>query len=293
MRGLRARVASLEPARGDVLVALAIGLLLEIECLTSREIRGAHLLVTALASALLVAAVAFRRRRPGVALVTATGIAAAQSHLGGELGSTSGAGVLLALALLSYSAGAWLELRAALSALLLGAALFAGFILEIESGASAVLGPTVLVLVAPWAIGRLVRERTRRADAFRALAAQTEREQAERERAAVAQERLRIGAELQDIVAHSVSAMVIGAAGARRLLRSDPERARESIRTVEQTGRQTLADMRRLLGVLQTGGGPASACAPAGPGSAPRSGRRRRRGGPAVRTAHTTGSRRG
>ena len=42
------------------------------------------------------------------------------------------------------------------------------------------------------------------------------------ERAAIAQERVRIGGELQDIIAHSVSAMVIQAGGARRLLRSDP-----------------------------------------------------------------------
>ena len=45
--------------------------------------------------------------------------------------------------------------------------------------------------------------------------------------------------------------MVIQAGGARRLLRSDPARARDSIVTVEQTGREALADMRRLLGMLR------------------------------------------
>ena len=64
-------------------------------------------------------------------------------------------------------------------------------------------------------------------------------------------ERVRIGGELQDIIAHSVSAMVIQAGGARRLLRSDPERARDSILNVEHTGREALADLRRLLGMLR------------------------------------------
>jgi signal transduction histidine kinase len=45
--------------------------------------------------------------------------------------------------------------------------------------------------------------------------------------------------------------MVIQAGGARRLLRSDPARARDSILTVERTGREALADMRRLLGMLR------------------------------------------
>ena len=72
-----------------------------------------------------------------------------------------------------------------------------------------------------------------------------------REAAAIAGERARIGCELQDIIAHSVSAMVVQAGGARLLLRSEPDRARESILNVEETGREALADMRRLLGMLR------------------------------------------
>jgi signal transduction histidine kinase len=102
-----------------------------------------------------------------------------------------------------------------------------------------------------WFVGRLVRERGKRADAFAELAEQAAIEQRERDAAAIAQERVLIGAELQDIVAHSVSAMVIQAGGARSLLRSDPDRARESILNVEQTGRDALADLRRLLGMLR------------------------------------------
>jgi len=72
-----------------------------------------------------------------------------------------------------------------------------------------------------------------------------------RERAAIANERLTIGRELQDIIAHSVSVMVVQAGGARRSLQSEPDRAREAILNVEQTGREALAEMRRLLGLLR------------------------------------------
>jgi signal transduction histidine kinase len=56
---------------------------------------------------------------------------------------------------------------------------------------------------------------------------------------------------MQDIIAHSVTAMVIQAGGAKQLLRSDPDRARESILAVENAGRETLADLRRLVGMLR------------------------------------------
>ena len=60
-----------------------------------------------------------------------------------------------------------------------------------------------------------------------------------------------IGRELQDIIAHNVSLMVVQAGGARRLWHDQPDRARASLVTVEQTGRDALAEMRRLLGVAR------------------------------------------
>ncbi len=72
-----------------------------------------------------------------------------------------------------------------------------------------------LLIFPAWFVGRLVRERGQRADAFAELAEQAAIEQRDRDAAAIAQERVRIGTELQDIIAHSVSAMVIQAGGAR------------------------------------------------------------------------------
>jgi signal transduction histidine kinase len=82
-------------------------------------------------------------------------------------------------------------------------------------------------------------------------AARLEREREERARTAVADERARIARELHDVVGHSVSVMTVQAAGVRRLLRPEQEREREALEIVEQTGREALAEMRRLVGVLR------------------------------------------
>jgi signal transduction histidine kinase len=68
---------------------------------------------------------------------------------------------------------------------------------------------------------------------------------------AVADERARIARELHDIVGHSVSVMTVQAAAVRRLLRSDQERERAALLAVERTGREALAEMRRMVGVLR------------------------------------------
>jgi signal transduction histidine kinase len=74
---------------------------------------------------------------------------------------------------------------------------------------------------------------------------------AEEAREAVAEERARIARELHDVVGHAVSVMTVQASGVRRLLKPDQEREREALEIVEQTGREALAEMRRLVGVLR------------------------------------------
>jgi signal transduction histidine kinase len=82
--------------------------------------------------------------------------------------------------------------------------------------------------------------------------ARLEREREAQSLAAVAEERARIARELHDVVAHSISVMTIQAGAARLLLDDEPERAEEPLLSIEETGRETLAEMRRLLGVLRS-----------------------------------------
>jgi signal transduction histidine kinase len=86
-----------------------------------------------------------------------------------------------------------------------------------------------------------------------------ERSRAARERegearVAAAEERARIGRELHDLVAHSVSVMVVQAGAVRSRLEPQLEGERRALLTVERTGREALADMRRLLGVIRAEG---------------------------------------
>jgi signal transduction histidine kinase len=69
---------------------------------------------------------------------------------------------------------------------------------------------------------------------------------------AAAAERTRIARELHDIVAHSVSVIAVQAGGARRLVHTRPDTAVEALATIETTARDTLTELRQLLGVLRS-----------------------------------------
>jgi signal transduction histidine kinase len=93
--------------------------------------------------------------------------------------------------------------------------------------------------------------RAQRAAELQERADRLEREREERTRAAVAAERARIARDLHDVIAHSVTVMTVQGGAARLLLDSDPGRARGPLLVVEETGHQALADMRRLVGIVQ------------------------------------------
>lgn len=98
--------------------------------------------------------------------------------------------------------------------------------------------------------GTLIRRPVERAQSAEVRAAHLEQEQAEAARQAVLDERQRIARELHDIIAHSVSVMTVQAGAVRRRLTPDQTRERESLVAVERTGREALAEMRRLVGLL-------------------------------------------
>ncbi len=110
---------------------------------------------------------------------------------------------------------------------------------------------TSIVLAILWTIAFALGRKFREADEAKERAARAEREREERARSAVTDERARIARELHDVVGHSVSVMTVQASAVRRLLRPEQQRERESLLIVEQTGREALAEMRRMVGVLR------------------------------------------
>ncbi|KAB8163857.1 sensor histidine kinase [Streptomyces sp. 3MP-14] len=103
-----------------------------------------------------------------------------------------------------------------------------------------------------WVLGDSLRTRRAYYAELEARADRLERERETQARMAVAAERARIARELHDVVAHNVSVMVVQADGAAYVLDSAPDQCRNALRTISGTGRQALAEMRRLLGVLRT-----------------------------------------
>jgi signal transduction histidine kinase len=110
---------------------------------------------------------------------------------------------------------------------------------------------TCIVFSLIWTVAFALGRKFQEADEAQERAARAEREREERARSAVTEERARIARELHDVVGHSVSVMTVQASAVRRLLRPDQEREREALLIVERTGREALAEMRRMVGVLR------------------------------------------
>lgn len=113
-----------------------------------------------------------------------------------------------------------------------------------------------------WAVGRGLRARRLLNAELAAKAERLAAERESRERLAVADERTRIARELHTVVAASVSAMVVQTEVAQHLLDESPDRADAAMAAVEASGRQTLAEMRRILGVLRRTDDDAASLAP-------------------------------
>jgi signal transduction histidine kinase len=192
-----------------------------------------------------------RRRFPLAAPACVFGALAAMTLAHPQ--STAGSPTLVfAVFLAFWSLGAHAELRDAAAGLALG---FAAIVVVTERDPGVEYGETAaffLVGAGVWLAALALQRRSRRASALEARTAQLERERDERERTAVAAERRRIARDLHDVIAHSVSVMIVQA-GAARLLLGEPARTAGPLLAVEEAGRQALAELRRLLGILRAG----------------------------------------
>ncbi len=107
--------------------------------------------------------------------------------------------------------------------------------------------------VAPFFAGRTIGVRSAMNTALSEAAEQLESEQRVQARRLVVEERNRIARELHDVVAHSVSVMVIQTVAARRVAPSDTRAAAAALEAVESCGRDALADLRGMIGVVHRG----------------------------------------
>lgn len=114
-----------------------------------------------------------------------------------------------------------------------------------------VVAGLVAAVLAPWALGMFRGVRAAYVDALEERAVRAERDRAERVDQAAAAERARIAREMHDVVAHSLAVIVRQAEGGRFAAGKDPQLAVRALSTVAATGREALADMRTVLGVLR------------------------------------------
>ena len=202
------------------------------------------------ASAAIVLVLLARRRFPFAAPASVWLMGAALSFIDGRLATFNGATLAagLAAALLLGNLPDSVEARLGLIIGLAGAAV----VVENKPGHQAEEFIFIPVLVAiAWLAGFALHERSEQTEAAEGRARQAEQEREAMARIAVAEERARIARELHDIVAHSLSVMVLQAGAVRHRLAGDLAEDKSALEDVEKTGRQALAEMRRLLGVMR------------------------------------------
>jgi signal transduction histidine kinase len=189
-----------------------------------------------------------RRRRPIAALVISLAVTSLFLWSPSSMG-----GIALVIALYSVAVhhsvrASWIGLGAAAVTLTLSGIVTVDMFEDVWS--NDVLSALILCLFAVL-IGINVGNRVRYIGALVDRAGQLARERDQQAQLAAASERSRIAREMHDIVAHSLSVMIRLADGAEAMVEKDPEASLVAIRNVGSTGRASLADMRRLLGVLR------------------------------------------
>jgi signal transduction histidine kinase len=200
----------------------------------------------------VAAGVALALRRTAPLIVLAVTLAAATAIVAIDE-APGGISVLIAL----YTVGAHLERRVSLAALVPTAAIVTALSVVVAGGdrrASLIVGALAAapLTVGIWGLGAFMQTRRRYARELEARAARLERERDQLARIAVYEERASIARELHDIVAHSVTVMLVGVRGARDVLRASPEVAEETLARVETSGERSLAELRRILGLLRS-----------------------------------------
>jgi signal transduction histidine kinase len=240
--------------QGDALLALGLSVALVLELSLGSNITGPFW-TNYVCGVVATGAVAWRRPWPVWALAAQLVFVLVSTAAGGDL-TENPFSPFLAVIVVMYGVGSYAPLGWSRFGLAIGVV---GMVLinvvgDTDSDAGAYVGTLLLAIVLPWAAGRAVKEWAQRALDLERVNAALKAEQEQRSLLAVADERSRIARELHDVVAHSISVMVVQAEGAKRMMDGDPRRAKSALDQIEGTGRAALVEMRRLLGVLRKDG---------------------------------------
>ncbi|MFJ5138009.1 sensor histidine kinase [Streptomyces sp. NPDC088707] len=210
----------------------------------------------ALVGVLFSLVVALRRRAPEKMLVLTVGLGLAQLAFGLTPFLADFAMLVIIYTVAAHDGPRWA------SRLALAGGLSAATLSQLrwpvdgpQSGAAQVFFTIIMTVpfALAWVLGDSLRTRRAYFAQLEERASRLEREREAQAKVAVAAERARIARELHDVVAHNVSVMVVQADGAAYVMDSSPETAKQALDTISTTGRQALAEMRRLLGILRTG----------------------------------------
>jgi signal transduction histidine kinase len=186
-----------------------------------------------------------------MAVFIVTVVCALSIGQGAPLASTT-AGIIATYSMALYGRHRWISLVLVLATCVIILNAFGGGLPQFPDW----LGP-FLLLVPFWVVGNALRVRQLRADVFETRARQLEMQQEQSRQAAILEERGRIARELHDVIAHSVSVMVVQAGAAREVLKGAtdaPPEATQSLLAVESSGREALMELRHMLGALSSNG---------------------------------------
>lgn len=205
--------------------------------------------------ALLVLPLLARRRHPRLVAVTIAAVSLGQ--FAGQVWGTEIQRGTIALAAVLYT----LVVRGLVREAVLLAAFAAGTTLvwavttyqQVDADVWAMTpGATAMLFVLAWLLGAFNRSRRAHLAEVERRAELAESEREALARAAVAEERARVAREIHDVLAHSVSVMVLNAEGAKLVRDADPAAVDRTLDIVAETGRAALHDLRTLLEVLRT-----------------------------------------
>lgn len=204
-------------------------------------------------------ALAFRRTRPDAAGLVIAGAAFIHIAVDDQLSPAVTTTGIIALYSMAAYGSVWGTRAALVLGVLAGIGSSGRFYSEAPETRSFeynAIGASFLAAITAgiWAVGMLRRSRMREVQSLRERARLLELERAQESELAAIGERTRIAREMHDIIAHTLTVVIAQADGGRYAAAKDPEAATRVLETIAENGRQALADMRSLLGVLREDG---------------------------------------